>query len=57
MMSPQAQSVAMWIVALAVNITAACAGIVWGWEAFVQFLVPAFGSAAGASLVSYSLRR
>ena len=47
----------MWIVALAVNTTAACAGIVWGWEALVRFLLPAFGSVVGASLVSYSLRR
>ncbi|MFB7930907.1 MULTISPECIES: hypothetical protein [Streptomyces] len=56
-MSPQAQSVALWILAVAVNTTAACAGIVWGWTAFTQFLLPAFGSVVGASLVSYSLRR
>ncbi|MFJ5993722.1 hypothetical protein [Streptomyces sp. NPDC092370] len=56
-MSPQAQSVALWIMSLAINITAVCAGIVWGWEAFAQFLLPAFGSVVGASMVSYSLRR
>ena len=56
-MSPQAQSVALWIMSLAINITAACAGIVWGWEAFAQFLLPSYGSGVGASMVSYSLRR
>ncbi|MGW0497549.1 hypothetical protein ACWD0Z_19570 [Streptomyces sp. NPDC003007] len=56
-MSPQVQSVALWIMSLAINITAVCAGIVWGWEAFTQFLLPAFGSVVGASMVSCSLRR
>ncbi|MFE9018990.1 hypothetical protein ACFYNL_10515 [Streptomyces sp. NPDC007808] len=56
-MSPQAQSVALWILSLAINVTAACAGIAWGWEVFAPFLLPAFGSVVGASLVSYSLRR
>ncbi|MDK1347771.1 hypothetical protein QNO09_31710 [Streptomyces sp. 378] len=56
-MSPQVQSVALWIMSLAINITAVCAGIVWGWEVFTQFLLPAFGAVVGASMVSYSLRR
>ncbi|MEV0243992.1 hypothetical protein AB0I06_29335 [Streptomyces sp. NPDC050674] len=56
-MSPQAQSVALWIMSLAINLAAVCAGIVWGWEAFTQLLLPAFGSVVGASMVSYSLRR
>ncbi|WP_369195531.1 hypothetical protein [Streptomyces djakartensis] len=56
-MSPEAQSVALWILSLAVNVMAACAGIAWGWDAFARFLVPAFGSVVGASLVSYRLRR
>jgi hypothetical protein len=56
-MSPQARSVALWIAALAVNVTTACAGILWGWEVFVRLLPPALGSVVGASLVGYSLRR
>ncbi|MEG8277590.1 hypothetical protein [Streptomyces sp. AHA2] len=56
-MSPQSQSVALWILSLAVCVMAACAGIAWGWDAFAQLLVPAFGTVVGASLVSYSLRR
>jgi hypothetical protein len=47
----------MWVLAVAVNAMAICSGIVWGWDAFVQFLLPALGSVTGASLVSYSLRR
>jgi hypothetical protein len=56
-MSPQSQSILMWVLALAVNATAICAGIIGGWDVFVQFLLPAFGSVTGASIVSYSLRR
>ncbi|MPY64768.1 hypothetical protein [Streptomyces spongiae] len=55
-LSPQAQSAAMWALAVGVNTATVCAGLLWGWDAFVQFLLPAVGSVVGASLVSYSRR-
>lgn len=55
-MSPEAQSTAMWTLAVGVNTATAGAGIIWGWDAFVQLVLPAFGTVVGASLVSYSRR-
>ncbi|MEW2401061.1 hypothetical protein [Streptomyces sp. NPDC046862] len=55
-MSPEAQSTAMWALAVGVNAVTAGAGIIWGWDAFAQLVLPAFGTVVGASLVSYGGR-
>ncbi|KPI01726.1 hypothetical protein OK074_5557 [Actinobacteria bacterium OK074] len=57
MLSPQAQSIGMWILVIVINVAGICAGIVWGWTAFASFLIPGIGSAVGAALVSYGARR
>lgn len=56
-MSPQSESVLMWLLTLAVNALAILGGIVWGWSGLVQFLPSAVGAVAGAALVSHGLHR